>query len=516
MAQGTKSGMPGRAGSGWWWRLAAAATVALVAAAAALAGATSAVAKPAAPALAFTPSSYDYGRVTPGESASKRFRLTNSGRKATGKLKVTLSGAAAFSVTRDRCSGTKLRPGKSCVVRVRFAPAGEATVTATLIAASKKHRVSATAALSGTGAGLGAAPGFIYWANSGDGTINRANLDGSGAQAIVSGQDSPLGVAVDASHLYWTNNGDGSIWRANLDGTNAQAIVTDQEADGLAADGGHLYWTDNGDGQIWRANPDGSNPQAIVSNQNSPWGVAVDASHLYWTNNEGDGTIWRANLDGSDPQEIVTGQSIPFGVAVDPDHLYWASLNEGTITRAVLDGTDPQTLVTTPAGNLPSGVALDTSHLYWATSGLPGGDPGRIWRANLDGSSPQAIVTGQSNPQFMAITPPPTAVLGFTPSPYDFGQVPVGQSTPQLFTLANSGVQVTGPLMLSLTGAGAAAFTLDPGNCTPGASLAPGASCQVEVIFAPTSQGIVTATLTAASPTAYATVAITGTGVGNP
>jgi sugar lactone lactonase YvrE len=516
MAQRTKSGTLGRAGSSWRRRVAAAAMVALVAATAALAGATSAVAKPAAPVLAFTPSPFDYGRVTPGESASQRFRLTNSGRKATGKLKVTLAGAAAFTITRDRCSGTRLRPGKSCVVRVRFAPTSLGTVTASLTAASKQHRVSASAALSGTGAGLGAAPSFIYWANSGDGTIRQANLDGSDVQAIVSGQDQPQAVAVDVSYLYWANSLDGTIWRADLDGANAQAIVTDQEADGLAADGGHLYWTDQGDGQIWRANPDGSNPQAIVSNQNSPWGVAVDASHIYWTNNEGDGTIWRANLDGSDPQEIVTGQSIPFGVAVDPDHLYWAALNEGTINRANLDGTNPQTLVTTTAGNFPSGVTVDASHLYWATSGLPGGEPGRIWRANLDGSSPQAIVTGQSDPRFMAITPPPTAVLGFTPSSSDFGQVPVGQSTPQLFTLANSGVQATGPLTLTLTGAGAAAFTLNPGNCTPGTSLAPGADCQVEVIFAPTSQGTVTATLTAASPTAYATVALTGTGVGNP
>jgi len=78
MAQRTKSGTPGPAGRAWRRQLAAAATVAPVAAAAVLAGATSAVAKPAAPVLAFTPSPFDYGRVTPGQSAAQRFTLSNS------------------------------------------------------------------------------------------------------------------------------------------------------------------------------------------------------------------------------------------------------------------------------------------------------------------------------------------------------------------------------------------------------------------------------------------------------
>lgn len=105
MAQGNGSGASGRAGRARR-QLAATGAVALLATAAVLAGAATALAKPAAPVLAFTPSPYNYGRVTPGESASQRFTLTNSGSKATGKLKVTLAGAAAFTITRDRCSGT--------------------------------------------------------------------------------------------------------------------------------------------------------------------------------------------------------------------------------------------------------------------------------------------------------------------------------------------------------------------------------------------------------------------------
>ena len=64
----------------------------------------------------------------------------------------------------------------------------------------------------------------LYWANNGAGTIVEANLDGTGAHVIASGQKSPEAVAVDASHLYWTNFGAGTIMEASLDGTGAKAI----------------------------------------------------------------------------------------------------------------------------------------------------------------------------------------------------------------------------------------------------------------------------------------------------
>jgi len=61
--------VPGQAVRGWPRRVAAAA-VAAAAVAAALAGAGPAAAKPKLPALAFTPSSYDYTQVTTGQMAS--------------------------------------------------------------------------------------------------------------------------------------------------------------------------------------------------------------------------------------------------------------------------------------------------------------------------------------------------------------------------------------------------------------------------------------------------------------
>ena len=74
------------------------------------------------PVLAFTPSRYDYGQLTVGQTAAKTVTLANSGGKASRALRVTLAGAAAFTITADTCTGASLGPGKSCRVTVRFAP----------------------------------------------------------------------------------------------------------------------------------------------------------------------------------------------------------------------------------------------------------------------------------------------------------------------------------------------------------------------------------------------------------
>jgi hypothetical protein len=350
-----------------------------------------AAAKPRPPVLAFTPSPYSYGHVAAGRgAASKTFTLANSGGQATGKLRVTLDGAAVFTITGDTCK--TLGPGKKCTVTVRFAPASAGPVTATLTAAGKKRRgATATVVLTGTGA-LGAAPGHLYWTNSSDGTINESNLNGSSPRVLVSGQKGAEGLAVDASHLYWTNFGNATIDEANLDGSNPHVIETDVLSHGVAVDASHLYWTAVGEGAVYEANLDGSDPQAIVSDQSDPWGVAVDSSVLFWTNPRA-GTVWTAKADGSDPQVIESGQDFPTGVTMDDGlHIYWANTSSGThgtIARSSdLSGGAVQVIVGGQSG--PAGVAVDSDSVYWAN---PNGET--VNQASLNGSGPHALFTGQ-------------------------------------------------------------------------------------------------------------------------
>jgi hypothetical protein len=143
-----------------------------------------------------------------------------------------------------RSGGYSLAPGKRCAVTVRFTPVKSGTVTATLTAAGKKRGATTAAdVLTGAGRGLGLDLDHIYWAGTSQ-TISSANLGGSDPQTLVSGQNGPIGVAVDASHLYWTNQNDGSIWAANRDGTSPHVISSAGLAGwDIAVGGDHLYWT---------------------------------------------------------------------------------------------------------------------------------------------------------------------------------------------------------------------------------------------------------------------------------
>ena len=78
--------------------------------------------------------------------------------------------------------------------------------------------------------------GKVYWTEmTGDsgGTINSANLNGTGATQLASIKAVPMGIAVDGSRskLYWSNSR-GRIQSANLDGSRIQSVV-----DGLGSPG---------------------------------------------------------------------------------------------------------------------------------------------------------------------------------------------------------------------------------------------------------------------------------------
>jgi hypothetical protein len=164
----------------------------------------------------------------------------------------------------------------------------------------------------------------VYWTEYGAGTVWGANADGSNPRTLVTDQNGPSGVAVDASHLYWTTRGGGTIVAANLDGTGATTIATGQhDPNGVGVDATHMYWTNLASGTIIEANLDGTDATTIATGQLDPSAVAVGRRHLYWANAganfvPGSGSIVEANLDGTGATAIATGQNVPEGVAVGP------------------------------------------------------------------------------------------------------------------------------------------------------------------------------------------------------
>ena len=211
--------------------------------------------------------------------------------------------------------------------------------------------------------------GTIYWTDSETDKIQRANLDGSQIEDLVTtGLDSPSGLALDVAgdKIYWTDWGMDKIQRANLDGSQIEDLVT-IGLDGpssLALDVAEskMYWADWGTGKIQRANLDGSQIEDLITAVSTPEGLGLDlaAGKIYWTDT-GSSSIGRANLDGSQAENVVvSGLGRPRkGLALDPagGKIYWTDWGAKEIRRSNLDGTQIEGLVTGLSG--PMGLALD-------------------------------------------------------------------------------------------------------------------------------------------------------------
>src|ERR1700723_1827408 len=180
----------------------------------------------------------------------------------------------------------------------------------------------------------------LFFLSASSGEVFSANPDGSDLKIIVSeGRRIPDGIIVDveAGHLYWTNMGnpsanDGSIERANLDGSNVTHIVpsggtfTPKQLQ-LDEKNRKLYWSDREGMRVMRVNLDGSKIESLIDTSEGDarpgkdikkWcvGIALDveAGKLYWTqkgpDNAGEGRIFRANLEIPKDQTPATRKDI--------------------------------------------------------------------------------------------------------------------------------------------------------------------------------------------------------------
>ena len=255
-------------------------------------------------------------------------------------------------------------------------------------------------------------PLLLYWTDSGTDRIQRANLDGSGVEDLVTGLRNPSGLALDvaAGKLYWSDGGTDKIQRSNLNGSEVEDLVTTglRHPSGLALDAaaGKLYWADYGTDKIQRANLNGTEVEDVVSDLHSPLGLALDgvAGKLYWAD-YGTDKIQRANLNGTEVEDLVTtGLRVPRGLALDASagKLYWTDSGTDKIQRANLNGSEVENLITSGL-DVPRGLALDASaggKLYWSDSGTD-----KIQRANLNGSGVEDVVTGLHTPARLALGP---------------------------------------------------------------------------------------------------------------
>ena len=212
-----------------------------------------------------------------------------------------------------------------------------------------------------------ASGGKVYWTEkTGErsGTINSANLDGSGATVLTSILSVPMGIAVDTAgrKVYWTASS-GKIKQANLNGSGSEIVLQDLSGPtDIVVSNGFIYWTEGGN-SIRRVSISGQKIVGdVAANLGTVGGLAVGGGKVYWTEQTGAsaGTVNGANLDGTGVRELVSTLSVPMGIAVDTagSKVYWTA-SSGKVKRANLDGSRSEKVV--EGLGSPSEIVLSSS-----------------------------------------------------------------------------------------------------------------------------------------------------------
>ncbi|MBI5764279.1 MAG: hypothetical protein HZA51_12225 [Planctomycetes bacterium] len=188
----------------------------------------------------------------------------------------------------------------------------------------------------------------VYWTDSHDpgfvdSKIRRVNMDGANpVDVVATGLTHPASIALDIPRgkLYWSDGNRGKVQRANLDGSNIEDILTGLDKPyGMAADfnAGFLYIAVAD--RIQRANLDGGGLRDLFTGVGTSV-LTLDsaAGKLYWPNG---GSIERANLDGSKREIAIRNAGNPCGVAVLHPPAYSNDCNGNTIPdECELEGHD--------------------------------------------------------------------------------------------------------------------------------------------------------------------------------
>jgi hypothetical protein len=218
----------------------------------------------------------------------------------------------------------------------------------------------------------------------------------------------PYAIAVDAAHIFWTE-ASGAVMRAQLDGSAATPLATGQPtASFLALDATNVYWANQGsaaqsymDGAVLMIGKDGTCggvtpcPIKLYGSQYQPTGVGVSATDVF-TSLPAFGAIVRIPLNRSAVAGISSTDQ-PFFVVADARDAYWGGL-AGDLRQLVADAGVATTV--DPAAGTPFGLALDDNRVYYADSK---NDEVRAYVR--DGGIAVVLAGGLPSPSYVAVDP---------------------------------------------------------------------------------------------------------------
>jgi hypothetical protein len=490
------------------------------------------------PGISFSPSSLSFASQTVGtKSAAQTITVTNTG---TANLSVTSIAASGDFAETNTCTGS-IAPNATCSISVTFTPTAAGSRTGSLTITDNAPASPQPVGLTGTGtqAGVSFSPASLTFAgqavgttsaaqtvtvtNTGTANLSITSIAASGdfaetntctssiaptATCSISVTFTPTAAVSRTGSLTVTDNAPASPQTVGLTGTGTQAGVAFSPASltfasqlvGTTSPAQSLTVTNTGTANLSitsvAASGDFAETNTCASSIAPTATCSISVTFTPTAAGSRTGSLTVADNAPASPQTVgLTGTGTQAGVAFSPASLTFASQLLGTTSLA-----QAVTVTNTGTANLSiTSIAAsgDFAETNTCTSSIApnatcsitatftptaaGTRTGSLTVTDNAPASPQnvgLIGTGSS-------TGTPGASL--SPSSITFANQPVGtSSSPQAFTLTNSGTASLTINSVAVTGSDPGDFT-ETNNC--GLSLTAGASCSINVTFTPTRNG---------------------------
>jgi uncharacterized repeat protein (TIGR03803 family) len=390
--------------------------------------------------------------------------------------------------------------------------------------------------------------GNVYIADTGNQAIRRIDTNGTittivgtgtaaytgdGGPAVAATLHAPRGIFVDVSGMLLIADSDNHvIRRVAPDGTISTILGTGQPGSGfggsapvqlngpagVAADrSGNVYIADTGNNRVLQMDAKGVvRPVTFLSSGSQflaePNGVAVDANGLVYVADTSNHRVGRSTASFPLDMSVFAGAGIPGfvddiaatsgrlssprGLAVDvAGNVYVADEGNHRIRRIDAGTTDTSHEFIALNGCGPSlgGGATCTVDVAF-TPGSPEARTALLVVADSAAGAPHTVALSGGGTLPIAYLDDSSITFDNFPSLHQLITLiaPVGGSVTQIVPLTNTGNGILHFNGLTMAGTGAAALTADS-DCPP--AIAPGAACNVRVVFTPVDVVLYTATL---------------------
>jgi hypothetical protein len=285
----------------------------------------------------------------------------------------------------------------------------------------------------------------IYFGSSID-TTTFSNADISFASGTASISTYSLTEDLASSHTHWA---------LSVTASTAGTVVPTIAANTVASTSGSFFSASSGgDNSVTYGSPAVLSIAPITTNDFGDVAVGTTSSDLTFRVTHTSGIVG-ATLSGAS----IFGTPIPFAVSN-----------------------------TTCGTTISVGASCDIDvHFSPTISGIQSNTLSLSYNNGLTNTSATYAVMGTGKTR---------ALLSISPTPLDFGSLPVGGTNNQHFTLTNSGELDATGIADALSGEfvyASGGFSVSPGNC--GTTLAGNSSCDIYVVFSPTTPGSKTGSL---------------------